>query len=248
MGLRDWLRRRRTAPRQVRHGDVLDLRFESGVSQSRMRVDAPDELVVDYTRTMLGALLWQPSPRRIGMVGLGGGSQAKFCLHHLPDASIEAFEIDARVLAMRQDFHVPDDDRLQLVHGDAAQFMPQRRGAYDLLLIDGYDTTGIPAVLSTQSFIDDCRGALAADGVLATNLFSADHAEHFARLKSAFGPNVLLVDEPRQSNRVGFAWREEVDASLAASRLASFSMDPAGFRQLQPVLRRVAEALDRSPA
>lgn len=248
MGLRDWLRRRRTAPRQVRHGDVLDLRFESGVSQSRMRVDAPDELVVDYTRTMLGALLWQPSPRRIGMVGLGGGSQAKFCLRHLPDARIEAFEIDARVLAMRHDFHVPDDDRLQLVHGDAAQLMPQRRGEYDLLLIDGYDTTGIPAVLSTQSFIDDCRDALAVDGVLATNLLSADHAEHFARLQMAFGHNVLLVDEPRQSNRVGFAWREGMDAALAASRLASFSMDPAGLRQLQPVLRRVAEALDRSPA
>ena len=56
------------------------------VTQSRMRAGAPDELVVDYTRTMLGALLLHPAPRRIGMVGLGGGSQAKFCLRHLPQA------------------------------------------------------------------------------------------------------------------------------------------------------------------
>ena len=54
MGLLDRLLRRRGPPRLVRHGDLLDLRFETGVAQSRMRVDAPDELVVDYTRTMLG--------------------------------------------------------------------------------------------------------------------------------------------------------------------------------------------------
>ncbi len=243
MGLRDWLRRRRGAPRQVRQGNVLDLRFESGVTQSRMRVDAPDELVVDYTRTMLGALLLHPAPRRIGMVGLGGGSQAKFLLRHLPRARTEAFEIDPRVLAMRRDFRIPNDDRLQLVLGDASLLLPQRRGAFDLLLVDGYDTSGIPAALSTQSFIDDCRDALAADGVLATNLFSAEHAEHFARLRQAFGANVLLLDEPRQSNRVGFAWRAGVAAHAVDVDVALAPLDTVARAQLAPVFERMAVAL-----
>lgn len=244
MGLRDWLRRR-GRPRLVRHGELLDLRFESGVTQSRMRADAPDELVVDYTRTMLGALLLHPAPRRIGMVGLGGGSQAKFCLRYLPDAQIEAFEIDPRVLAMRADFHVPDDPRLQVVRGDAARWLPRRRAAYDVLLVDGYDTSGIPAALSTQAFVDACRDALDVRGVMATNLFAADHAEHVARLCRAFGDRVLLLEEPRQSNRVGLAWREGVQAG-GADVEAALPADPAARRQLADAFERVSAALRAS--
>lgn len=243
MGLRDWLWRRRGAPRQVRHGRHLDLRFETGVTQSRMRLDAPDTLVVDYTRTMLAALLLRPAPRRIGMIGLGGGSQAKFCLRHLPDARIEAFEIDPRVLAMRSDFHIPDSDRLRVVAGDASALLPQRAGAYDLLLVDGYDTSGIPAALSTQAFVDACRDALDAGGVLATNLYCDDHAEHFARLVSAFGNNALLLDEPRQSNRVGFAWRDGVAAGAVDVDAGLACFDPVAREQLAPAFKRLAAAL-----
>lgn len=246
MGLLDRLLRRRGPPRLVRHGDLLDLRFETGVAQSRMRVDAPDELVVDYTRTMLGALLLRPSPRRIGVVGLGGGSQVKFCHRHLPDACIEAFEIDPRVLAMRREFRIPDDDsRLRVREGDAADLLPRRRGAYDLLLVDGYDTTGIPAALSTQRFIEDCRDALDAVGVLASNLYCADHAAHFARLRRAFGADVLLLDEPRQSNRVAFAWREGVDPRKADPARALAMLDATAAAQLAPVLERVKQAFAR---
>ena len=246
MGLLDRLLRRRGPPRLVRHGDLLDLRFETGVAQSRMRVDAPDELVVDYTRTMLGALLLQPAPARIGMVGLGGGSQAKFCHRHLPGAHIEAFEIDPRVLAMRREFRIPDDDaRLQVREGNAADLLPRRRGAYDLLLVDGYDTTGIPAALSTQRFVEDCRDALDPGGVLASNLYCADHATHFACLRRVFGANVLLLDEPRQSNRVAFAWREGVETRRADLARVLAMLDPTAAAQLAPVLERVMRLLAR---
>ena len=49
---------------------------------------APDRLLVGYTRTMLAALWLHPDPRRIGIIGLGGGAQAKFCYRHLPQARL----------------------------------------------------------------------------------------------------------------------------------------------------------------
>src|SRR5690606_25600475 len=111
---------------------TLDLRFAGGVGQSRMRRDAPDQLVVGYTRTMLAALLWQPAPGRIGIVGLGGGSQAKFLYRHFPQVAIEALEISADVLAFRDRFQVPpDDDRLVVREVDAATFLPQHPERYD---------------------------------------------------------------------------------------------------------------------
>lgn len=55
-------------------GAVRSLHFTIGEIQSSMRLDRPDELEVDYTRTMMGFLLLASRPRYIAMIGLGGGS------------------------------------------------------------------------------------------------------------------------------------------------------------------------------
>src|SRR5690606_32111459 len=108
-----------------------ELKFTGNVTQSRMRTFQPDHLLVDYTRTMMGSLLLRPDARLLGMVGLGGGSQAKFCHRRLPGVRVEAVENDAGVLAMRRAFRIPDDDaRLQVFYDDGARFLRERRGRY----------------------------------------------------------------------------------------------------------------------
>lgn len=191
-----------------RRWNTTELQFAHGVSQSRMLTFAPDRLLIDYTRTMLGALVLVPDPRSIGMVGLGGGSQAKFCYRHLPDARIEVMENNPHVVALRARFRIPEDDtRFHVVLGDAAQLMRERHGRYDLLLVDGYDETGIPAALSSQQFYDDCRSALVQGGVMAINLYCDDADRHVERLRKSFGRrHVLVLKEARQSNRVALAW------------------------------------------
>ena len=83
------------------------------------------------------------------MVGLGGGSQVKFAHAQLPATRIEVVEHNPHVVALRREFGIPDDDdRLEVVVDDGARFVAARRDAFDLLLLDGYDERGIPAVLS----------------------------------------------------------------------------------------------------
>ena len=85
---------------------------------------APERLVLDYTRTMMGFLLLQPAPQRIAMIGLGGGSLLKYCRRHLPDAEFTAVEISPEVIALRRQFGIPDDDaRLRVVCADGADFV-----------------------------------------------------------------------------------------------------------------------------
>lgn len=215
---------------------ATELRFKAGTAQSRMARWAPDRLVVDYTRTMLAALLRVPDPRTVGMVGLGGGSQAKFLHRHLPAARIDVFEIDPEVIALRRRFRIPDDDARLAVHAvDAARVLSEWRGRFDLLLVDGYDIDGIPEALSTQRFYNDCRASLRVGGVLATNLYDTTHAEHVRKLRIAFGAeNVEVVDEPRQSNRVAFAW---VPPLAPAGPPA---LGAAGHRELREVFERLA--------
>lgn len=249
-------------PRLRHHDGLVSLQFARRQTQSRMRADDPDYLLIDYTRTMLAVLLLQPAARRVGMVGFGGGSQAKFLHRHAPWLQVEAVENNAGVLALREDFGVPpDDDRLRVVLGDGAAFVADRPAAFDLLLVDGYDLTGIPAVLSTAAFYRDCHAALADGGAMSVNLYGVDHAAHVAHLRAAFGDAcVAVVEEPKMSNRVAFAWRGarpacagadaaapriDADATAAATRvdavLARFP--PVARNQLAACFRRAARTL-----
>ena len=73
-----------------------------------MRLDAPDDLALAYTRAMMGALLFHPEPRDVTLVGLGGGSLAKYIYRQLPQTRIVALEVDVRVVAAaHQMFHLP---------------------------------------------------------------------------------------------------------------------------------------------
>lgn len=251
-GWRAWLaslvgaRRRAALPPHLRRpsirrrGNTMELQFARGVSQSQMVARDPDRLLIDYTRTMLGALVLAPQPQRIGMIGLGGGSQAKYCHRHLPGAQIEVVENNPHVLALRRRFHVPDDDaRFRVFLDDGARFLRERRGCYDLLLVDGYDETGIPEALSTQAFYDDCRASLTGGGVMAVNLYCKDSASHVERLCRASGADrVRVIEEARQSNRVALAW--------VGSRRAhedTMALSPFAQRDLAGVFATVRQAL-----
>ena len=70
------------------------LYFSQANLQSIMSLDEPDALISAYTRKMMAFLLFNPAPRRITMIGLGGGSLAKFCYRNLRGAQITVVELD----------------------------------------------------------------------------------------------------------------------------------------------------------
>lgn len=231
-----------------RHDGYASLQFRRGQTQSRMRGDDPDRLVVDYTRTMLAALLWCPRPDRIGIVGLGGGSQVKFLHRHLAGARLEVVENHPGVIALRREFGVPDDDaRLQVAHDDGARFIAARPGRYDLLLVDGYDDRGIPEALATPAFHSACRDALRPGGAMASNLHCDDPEPHARRVREAFGADrVLVLGEPKMGNHVLFAWTGgEPDGGDAVVEAARAALSEAARRELVPTLERVARELRR---
>lgn len=232
-------------PRIKRGWRFTELQFTGGVSQSRMRTFRPGELLIDYTRTMMASLLFRPQPALIGMIGLGGGSQAKFCHRHLQRTRVEVAENNPHVLALRRSFRVPADDaRLRVMLADGAAFVRENKARFDILLVDGYDESGIPAALSSQAFYDDCRDALAPGGVLAGNLYATDFEDHVRKLRRSFGRDrVWVLEEARQSNRVAFAWTGDpfpdgrIDLPTVTARI-----EPGAVRELGDAFARVARA------
>jgi spermidine synthase len=225
------------APFVLQDQGIRSLHFTHGEVQSSMRVGRPDELQVDYTRTMMGFLLLNPRPRRITMIGLGGGSLVKFCHHHLPSAQMTVVENNPGVIALRHEFGIPDDDdRLTIVLDDGALHIGTVRSAIDVLLVDGFDHAGQSPQLCSQDFYDNCFQALAPGGVLAVNLH-VDHPEHdlhVERIAARFKGNLMEVMAGEKANCIVLAGRRRpVTLATLRSREWAGVLDETAQRQLR---------------
>lgn len=152
------------------------LHLGTPISQSAMRLEQPFELVHPHSRALMSFLLFVPRAREVLTIGLGGGSVPKFLHRFAPGIRTRAVEVDAEVIAVaRSHFQLPDDDdRLQVVQGDGAQYLRDHRGSADALLLDIFDGLGTPQNLYSQEFFDDCRAALASGGAALIHLWSFD--------------------------------------------------------------------------
>jgi len=197
-------------PRVQETLDRRVLQFSDAEIQSRMQLRDPDALDLQYTRLMMGFLLFAPAPARIAMIGLGGGSIAKFCHRHLRRSRLDVAEVNPQVVALRGRFQVPpDDDRLSVSVVDGARFVADAVERYDALLVDGFDRHGLPRQLCSQRFYDDAADALQPGGVLVANLHAL-HAEQpvwLERIRCSFGHEPLVVHDDDRSNCVVFACR-----------------------------------------
>ncbi|WP_321931687.1 fused MFS/spermidine synthase [Paraburkholderia guartelaensis] len=198
-------------PVVVESGQFVSLYFDGREMQSSMLRAAPYALALGYTRTMMGFLLLQPAPRHICMIGLGGGSLAKYCYRHLPDANITVIEVNPEVIALRDRFCIPpDDERLSVVCADAALYLSATAQTFDVVLLDGFKEGGVPAELSDAAFYEACHSRLNSDGVMAANLPGEDprHRENLARIRETFGSSVALAPvEDGAGNGIVFAWK-----------------------------------------
>ena len=193
-------------------GPLRYLHFDLDNVQSVMRLDDPDALCLAYTRKMMAFLLFNSEPRRILQLGLGGGSLAKFCYRHLPAASITVLEIDEHVLALREEFRVPpDDQRFQVVQGDAAEYISGRAPREDIILVDACDRTGIAPTLSVPDLYSILRRRLTIGGVLVMNMCGdeADVENHIARIRGVFGQRLIALPAREDGNLIVLGFRKQ---------------------------------------
>ncbi|MCY1206218.1 Polyamine aminopropyltransferase [compost metagenome] len=189
------------------------LMFSRGEIQSRMWTKDPYALNLEYTRIMMGFLLLNPEPRRIAMIGLGGGSLTKFCHRYLPSARIDVFEINPHVIALRDSFLVPEDDaRFAVLQGDGAELIHRYRDEYDAVLVDGYDINGIPAQLTSDAFYDGCFQALAANGLMVGNFHASNfnYRRYLGRIRQRFAGSVIEVSDTSLAHSIVFACKGDL--------------------------------------
>ncbi|MBS1188582.1 MAG: Spermidine synthase-like protein [Rhodocyclaceae bacterium] len=197
-------------PFVVDDGEKRYLYFNVRLMQSAMSIKAPNALELRYTQKMMSFLLFNPHPKRIVLIGLGGGSLIKFCYHRLPSTELTAIEIDPHVIALRDAFLLPPDGpRLQILQTDGAQYVEEAEKGIDVLLVDAFDKTGFAPSLANRDFLAAAWAKLSGNGLLVVNL--AGDRETYAGLigtaMEVFDDQVIVVSVPEDGNHILLAFK-----------------------------------------
>jgi spermidine synthase len=200
------------------------LQFDLYAVQSAMHRDHPDRLSLAYTRKMMAFLLFNRAPERILLLGLGGGSLAKFCYRRLPGAAITAVEVNPDVIALREAFHIPpNDDRFRVICADGADYVARLGHSKDVILADACDREGVAPELDAIEFYQAAHRRLSSSGVFVANICSDsnDWAAHVVKIGAVFGEDFMTLQVRPDGNVIVFAFKErrpEIDwAQLEAT-------------------------------
>jgi spermidine synthase len=189
---------------------VRSLHIGSDTVQSAMRLARPNDLELSYTRSMMAFLLFVPAPTEILMIGLGGGSLAKFVVEHLPGARTRVVEVNPRVVSIaRQSFHVPPDGpRFEVIIEDGAAFVQRPDVSVDVLAVDGYEADAYVEELANPEFYNACRQRLKPGGALVVNLWGGDKQFHrlVKAIEDAFPAGTLCLPAERPGNVIVFGF------------------------------------------
>ncbi len=203
---------------EVKETDGLrSLHFNSEPFQSAMSLKQPDKLHLDYAKAMMSYLLFSDIGNDdILLVGLGGGSLAKYILKHFPDCRVEAVEYRAAVAEIAHDyFELPRDSRLNVVIDDGARYVKDRlnlqRELYSVIMLDAFDSKGMAESLCNPQFFAACQAMLKKDGILVVDLWNTTEQfkQLFSWLGSLFNAKLLFLPIHGMVNVIGLFFHED---------------------------------------
>jgi spermidine synthase len=142
--------------------------------QSCIDVNKLDKLILVNTKLMISALLLQPTPKRILMIGLGGCAVSNFLSYLYPQIVIDVVEIDQKVIDVsRNFFFLNETSNYKVHHDDGRRFIRKMSDekTYDLIYLDAFKSGSIPFHLKTIQFYEDVNRVLSPGGVVGSNLY-----------------------------------------------------------------------------
>ena len=207
----------------------------SKTNQSCMFKNAPKKLVFNYTKLLFSSLLMlEKAPKKILIIGLGGGTMSN-TLHQLyPNARIENVEIDPAVIKVaREYFNFFENDHVTSKIQDGRIFIKRagiKKQQFDWIILDAFNGDYIPEHLLTQEFLEETKKLLSPHGVISANTFSVSKLYDYesATYHAVFG-DFFNVRNRSNSNRIILTMRKplpEKASILARAHVLKESLTP----------------------
>lgn len=211
-------------------------RFVGGHRQTCINMTNPYELVFPYAKMMLGSLALNPHPKKVLIVGLGGGTLPTNLRGMAPDADITVVELDQAVVKVaKQFFKFETGPKLRVEVEDGRVFIKRalaKGERYDLIMLDAFEDDYIPEHLLTKEFLTEVKGVLTPDGVLAANTFSSSglYPYESATYAAVFGQFYNL----KMANRIIWAQPSKLTDLMTIHQNAETLADEFAKRGFSP--------------
>ncbi|MCG9697634.1 fused MFS/spermidine synthase [Shewanella sp. Isolate11] len=181
------------------------LSFGDNDEQSKLLKSAPHIPQHTYLQAMLLVLLYK-KPKRVIILGLGGGGLIHALRHFDRAIKITAVELRSAVIDIAQRyFQLPSGKKLTLIHQDATEFLVQREHKQvDVIFADIYGADGVDENQLTETFIANAASLIKSDGYLVLNCWK-EHSKdqqllsllqiHFAEVRACLtgGGNWVIL-------------------------------------------------------
>ncbi len=202
--------------------------------QSRVDTRKPKTPALVYSKMILAALLIHPNPRRILIVGLGGGALSNCLSAWYPACQIDVVEIDSKVTALaKKYFHVKEGPNYKIFEADGRLFLQQQIASgitYDIIFLDAFKSGSIPYHLKTLEFYSEMKSALAPGGVVASNLYgkSNDKKPDDRKTFLEVFPEIFVLEDEKRVATVSIATQEALGwgRDQFARRASAFEPPP----------------------
>ena len=154
--------------------------------------------------------------QRIAILGLAAGTTARQANLVFPDAVIDGFEIDSRIIAVGRSYFALDETKVNIFIEDARSGLQRSPHLYQIISVDAYKPPYIPWHLTTLEFFQTTYDHLSEDGVLVVNVARIfdDYrlVNALATTISEVFPSIYLCDLPDTFNTVLFASKQPTHA------------------------------------
>ena len=173
--------------------------------QSQMDMQQPHDLRIHYNRFMFASYALRPTPQKIAIIGLGGGSMVHFLKKHDPELNIDIVEIDPAIVSVaEQYFGVKSAANINIIVADGVTHLEKTGEKYDVIYMDAFlkpsaatDSSGVPLATRTAEFYQMIQKKLRPDGLVAFNLNPHSKVrDDIAAIRNAF-PQVYIFELPR---------------------------------------------------
>jgi len=200
-------------------------------------------------------LLVHPNPRRVLVIGGGDGGAVREIAKHRGVEEIHMCEIDRMVVdAARKYFPVVssalDDPRLTIFYEDGSKFIKERKGYYDVIMVDSTDPVGPAEPLFKEDFYRDLRDATTEDGIVVTQSESMFYYKDLLKGMAEFTKKVYPIYKYYNANVptypsgvIGFLFCSKKHEPLKFDEDRAEGLE--GLRYYTPEIHRAAFALPK---
>jgi spermidine synthase len=187
--------------------NVRHLRFGNSIRQSSINKERPFKLQTKYTRDMAKVFdHYKDIPETILILGLGAGTIPSYLYHRFPKTKIYVVEILPELKEIASDyFSMPRNERLEIVIGDAYDYIMETQIQFDLIFMDVFGKNTIPKKFSTEKFYIGLSKLTSSAGYVAFNTWidPSSYNNYIRKLKTAFD-TVIEECVPISGNHIAF--------------------------------------------